>query len=190
METLRRIGLLVFRPTAEWDRIAREETSVVMLLFRYILPLASLAPVATMIGMTAFDRAWDPVHGYLVPSDRILATGATTYVAIVGSIFVLAAIFALIAPLFGGAREYLAALKVATYGAVPVLLCGATLLLPVMAVVSLIGLCHTLFLFWLGARRMLRVPATAGAEFLGITIVLLTLLSVLLGAAVSAIGEG
>ena len=67
METLRRAARLILRPRAEWDRIARESTTVDELLRRYILPLAALAPIATTIGMRTFDRTWDPVHGYLVP---------------------------------------------------------------------------------------------------------------------------
>jgi hypothetical protein len=51
METLRRIVYLIFRPTAEWDLIATEKTSVDLLLRRYILPLSLGAPVATVIGM-------------------------------------------------------------------------------------------------------------------------------------------
>ena len=183
METLRRIVYLIFRPTAEWDLIAEEKTSVDALLRRYILPLALLAPIATVIGMKTFDRDWDPVHGYLVPAEQILAAGAATYFATVGSILVLAAIFALIAPMFGATRDYLAALKVATYGAIPVMLAGATLLLPVMAIVAMVGLCHTLFLFWIGVRRVLNVPRGAQAEFVGISLVLLTFVSVLVGAA-------
>ena len=188
METLRRIVRLLFRPAAEWDLIARENTSIETLLSRYILPLALLAPVATVIGMKTFDREWDPVHGYLVPADRIFATGATTYFAIVGSIFVLAAIFVLIVPMFGGACNYVAALKVATYGAIPVLLAGAMLVMPVMALIGLAGLCHTLYLLSLGARSVLNVPAGAGAEFIGISLVLLTLASLVVGALVGAFG--
>jgi hypothetical protein len=188
VETLRRIVYLIFRPTAEWDVVAREQTSVDALLSRYILPLALLAPIATVIGMKTFDRDWDPVHGFLVPAEQILAAGTATYFAIVGSILVLAAIFTLIAPMFGATRDYVAALKVATYGAIPVMLAGATLLLPVMAIVAMAGLCHTLFLLWIGVRRVLNVPRGAEAEFVGISLVLLTFLSVLVGAAASAIG--
>jgi len=188
METLRRIVYLVVRPAAEWDAIAGEKTSVDALLRHYILPLALLAPIATVIGMKTFDRAWDPAHGFLVPAEQILAAGATTYFATVGSILVLAAIFTLIAPMFGAPRDYLAALKVATYGAIPVLLAGATLFLPAMAIVAMAGLCHTLFLFWIGVRRVLSVPRGAEAEFVGISLVLLTFLSVLIGATAGAIG--
>ncbi len=188
METLRRIVFLAVRPKAEWDLIASEQTSVDTLLRHYILPLALLAPIATMIGMKTFDREWSPVHGYLVPAEQVFAAAAATYFGTIGSIFVLAAIFVLIAPVFGGSRDYVAALKVATYGTIPVMLAGATLLLPVMAIVGLVAFCHTLFLYWLGARRVLNVPSGAQAEFVGISMVLLTFASVVVGAAAGAVG--
>ncbi len=188
METLRRIVYLIFRPKAEWDRIAEEKTSIDTLLRRYILPLALLAPIATTIGMRTFDREWDPVHGYLVPADQIFTAGVATYFATIGSIFALAAIFVLLAPMFGSPRNYTAALKVATYGSIPVLLAGATLLLPIMAIVGIVGLAHTLFLLSLGVRRVLNVPAGAQTEFIGISIVLLTFVSAVIGAAASSIG--
>jgi hypothetical protein len=188
VETLRRAVRLLVRPRAEWERIAGETTTVDTLLRRYILPLAALAPIATFIGMRTFDRAWDPVHGYLVPTEDIFAAAAATYFASIASIFALAGIFVLIAPMFRCPRDFPAALKVATYGAIPVLLAGATLVLPVMAIVGVVALCHTLFLMWLGADRVLHVPDGARAEFIGISIVLLAFASALAGALASGIG--
>jgi len=188
METLRRAAALIFRPRAEWERIARESTTVDELLRRYILPLAALAPIATTIGMRMFDRTWDPVHGYLVPRESIFAAAAATYFASIASIFALAGIFVLIAPMFHCQRDFRAALKVATYGAIPVLLAGATLVLPAMAMVGVAALCHTLFLYWLGADRVLHVRDGERAEFVGISMVLLGFASVITGAIASSIG--
>ena len=185
---LRRVLTLILTPSEAWDEIASEPTSVDQLIVRYIVPLALLAPAATVFGMKTFDASWDPAHGYLVPPDAIWAAGAATLFATILSIFGLAAIFVLIAPMYGSSRDYRSALKVATYGAVPVLVAGATLVLPVMAMVTVVALCHTLFLFWTGARRVLNVPREAQAEFVAISIVLLSFVSVLVGAAASAIG--
>jgi hypothetical protein len=188
MPSLRRIYNLFLRPRTEWELIAAETSTVDALLRRYILPLAALAPIATTIGMRTFDRAWDPVHGFLVPAENIFAAGATTYFATVGSIFALAGIFMLLAPMFGCARDFVRALKVATYGSVPVLLAGATLVLPVMAIVGVVGMCHSLYLIWMGADRVLHVKDGERAEFVGISIVLLALASAVAGAMASGIG--
>lgn len=188
MSAWQRIVGIVLRPGDEWELIAREDMSVDELTRRYIVPLSLLAPIATVIGMKFFDRTWDADAGYVVPADQILAAGATTLFTSIVSVFALAGIFVLIAPLYGSSRDYRAALKVATFGAVPVQLAGATLLLPVMALVGLVGLCHSLFVWWLGVRQVLAVKRSHQAEFVGIAMVLLFIASTLAGAAASALG--
>ncbi len=185
---MRRIVGIVVHPKDEWELIAREETSVDELIRRFILPLSLLAPAATVIGMKFFDAAWDDDLGYLVPPQDIYAAGATTLFATIVSVFALAAIFVLLAPLYGSSRHYPTALKVATYGAVPVMLAGATLVLPVMAIVGLVGLSHSLFLYWLGARHVLHVHRDHQAEFVGIAMMLLIFASTLAGAMASSLG--
>jgi hypothetical protein len=188
MDAVRRILRLLLWPRDEWERIARERSSVDELLRRFILPLSLLAPIASVVGMKVFDAEWDPKYGYVVPDKDIYAAGATTLFASIVSVFALAGIFVLIAPLYGSTRDYLTALKVATYGAVPVLLAGATLVLPMMTPVTVGGLAYSLFLYWLAARQVLHVGPEHQAEFVGISMVLLILASTLAGGAASAIG--
>ncbi|MGE5170022.1 MAG: YIP1 family protein [Rudaea sp.] len=187
MEALRTIGYLVMRPTEAWGAIARETTTVDALLRRYILPLSALAPIATFIGMETFDQSWDVTHGYLVPHDRIFNAAATTFFATIASIFALAAIMTLIAPMYRCKRDFLAALKVAVHGASPLLLSGAMLVLPAMVVVSMVALCHTLFLYCVGASVVLEVRRDQ-AEFVGISLLLLTFVSMMAGMAAASVG--
>jgi hypothetical protein len=188
MEALRRIVSIVVRPQDEWEAIASERIGVDALIRRYILPLSLLAPIATVIGMNTFDSEWNPNAGYRVPSDDIFSAGAATLFATIVSIFVLAAIFKLIAPMYDSSRDYVAALKVATFGAIPVLLAGATLIMPVMVMVSAVALCHTLYLYWLGVGHVLNVSAGAKTEFVGISMTLLGGASTLAGAFASSVG--
>jgi hypothetical protein len=188
MGTLARIGRLLLRPQEEWDRIAREPIGVNALIARYILPLSLLAPIAVVIGMSTFDRDWDPSAGFLVPPDQIYSAGATTLFATIGSIFALAMIFRLIAPMYGSSRDYVAALNVATFGAIPVMLAGATLLLPVMVSVSAVAFVYSLYLYWLGVGRVLNVAAGSQSEFIGISLTMLGGVSTLVGACASSVG--
>jgi hypothetical protein len=188
VDTLRRIVRLIARPREEWVRIARAPTPVDALIRRYIVPLSLFAPIASWIGMNAFDAEWDAAQGYLVPAHEIFSASATTLFGTILSIFALAGIFVLIAPMYGSSRSYGKALEVATFGAVPVLVAGIGLILPIMVIVSVIALCHTLFLYWLGVRLVLHVPADAQAEFVGISLTMLGGISVVAGAAGSSAG--
>jgi hypothetical protein len=188
VETLDRIVRIVIRPHREWDVVAHESTSVDALLRRYILPLSLLAPIATSVGMRVFDSAWDNDRGFRVATQDMFAAAATTLFASITSVFVLAGIFVLLAPIYGSTRDYRVALQVATYGAIPVLLAGATLVLPVMALVALIGFMHTLYLYWLGARQVLHVKRNEQAEFIGVSMLILSVVSTVTGAIASHIG--
>jgi Yip1 domain len=185
---LRRIYLLLFYPRAEWDEIAHETILVGTLVRSYILPLSLIPPLATVIGMKTFDASWNPAAGYQVPPDEIYAAGMATLFGSIGSIFLLAAIFRLIAPMYGSSRDFVAALKVATFGAIPVLLAGAVLVVPIFVIVSVVALCHTLYLYWLGVHHVLGVEAGAQAEFIGVSITMLGGASALLGAGASSLG--
>jgi hypothetical protein len=185
---LRRIYLLLFYPRAEWDEIARESIRVDTLVRSYILPLSLIPPIATVIGMKTFDASWNPAAGYQVPPDEIYAAGMATLFGSISSIFLLAAIFRLIAPMYGSSRNYVAALKVATFGAIPVLLAGAVLVVPIFVIVSVVALCHTLYLYWLGVHHVLGVESGAQAEFIGVSLTMLGGASTLLGACASSLG--
>ena len=188
MDAVHRIIRLLLWPREEWERIAREDSSVDELLRRFILPLSLLAPIASVVGMKVFDAEWDPKLGYLVADKDIFAAAAATLFATIVSVFALAGIFVLIAPLYGSTRDYATALKVATYGAVPVMLAGATLVMPMMAIVGVGALVYSLFLYWLAAKQVLHVGRRHQAEFVGISLMLLIMVSTLAGAAASALG--
>ena len=74
------------------------------------------------------------------------------------------------------------------YDAVPVQVAGIALLVPSMIIVSMVALCHTLYLYYAAAAELLEVPADACTEFVGISMVILVVLSIAIGAAVSATG--
>ena len=57
-----------------------------------------------------------------------------------------------------------------------------------MALVALIGFVHTLYLYWLGARQVLLVTRNQQAEFVGISILILSVASTVVGAIASHIG--
>lgn len=169
------------------ELIAAESTPVSRLVLCYIIPFSLLAPVAAMLGMTFFDGRWNADLGYVVPPKDIVAAGVTTLLATIGSVFALAGIFAALGRLYGSARDFRSALKLATYGALPVMIAGSVLFLPMLAILGLAGLSWSLYLFWLGARLILGVPGSQQAEFVGISMVLLVFASTIAGAAVGAL---
>jgi len=185
---LRRIYLLLFYPRAEWDEIARETIRVDALVRSYILPLSLIPPIATVIGMKTFDASWNPAAGYQVPPGEIYAAGAATLFGSIGSIFLLAGDL----PADRADVRQLARLRrraqVATSARFRCSSPAPALVVPVFVIVSVVALCHTLYLYWLGVHHVLGVEAGAQAEFIGVSITMLGGASALLGAGASSLG--
>lgn len=187
MTLSRRLLSLAMHPRAEWRRIRDEDSSVDALLRSVIIPMAVPAPVATYIGMKHFDAAWDIDHGYQVAAGDVFATASLTFFASIASIFLLAAIFCIIGPMYRVRPTYLSGLKVASYGATPLLLSGAALVMPDLVVVAMVALCHTLYLYYVGVGTVLGIESDR-EEFICIAAVMLGLASMLAGALIASIG--
>lgn len=180
---------MIFRPDAEWDVIANESTTVGSLLLRYIVPLCLLPSVATVIGIVYFGAGWNAQHGYAQPVDRALATGVANFLFLACSILLLALILHWLARLERSTRKsYTHALQVATYGAIPVLLAGAFLVLPVMVMLTLVAGMHSLFLYNGGLRKILGVGASEAPMLLSVAMVGFGLAAMALGAIAASIG--
>ena len=133
------------------------------LLRGYILPLAVPGTYRDDDRDEIFDLEWDPVNAFLALPGDIFAAGATMFFAIVASIFALAAIFALIAPMFGTARDYLAGSRSRPTAYFRPRLPARCWCLPAMAIVCMVGVCHMLSCTgwaWIGR---LKGPAGGGA---------------------------
>ena len=57
-----------------------------------------------------------------------------------------------------------------------------------MALVAVVALVHSLYLYWLGAKQVLQVKRNEQAEFVGIAMLLLSVASTVIGALVSHLG--
>ena len=70
----------------------------------------------------------------------------------------------LLAPLFGGRRDFENAFKLAVYSFTPLWLAGIFLLLPGLRFLLLTG-AYGIYLFWLGVPRLTKVPEQHAANF-------------------------
>ena len=184
---MRRLMRLVIEPSQAWSEIAKAPLSIDQLV-RRALPLSVLPAAASVVGMRVFDASWSPQHGYHVGADAIVRAGVATLVGSMASVFALAAIFFLLAPMYDARRDFRAALNVAVLGTVPLWASGMLLLLPAMVIACMAALCHSFYLYYVGAGEVLGVKRADQAEFVAASLFLLAVASTLVGAAASAIG--
>jgi hypothetical protein len=149
MEMLNRLRAILLTPQLEWPVIAQQKGEVSTLFVRYVATLALIPALARFIGASLI--------GWYAPIWPSLAGALVTYLSALAIVYGLALIIDVLAPRFGGQKDFTAALKLAVYSAIPVWLAGIFLLVPGLSFLIILGL-HGVYLLWVGLPILMRVP--------------------------------
>ncbi|MGH8764448.1 MAG: Yip1 family protein [Burkholderiales bacterium] len=183
LRALRRAMLLLRVPDAEWRAIARESPSPAHVMTRFVLPLACIPAACWSLNLLlngqagALDAPAQPVGAAQLAEGMLL-----TYAGTVLSILLMAAAIFVLAPLFSGPRAWRPCLQVAGYGSAPLLLAGALLTIPELAVAMVLAAFHSMYLVYGGLKRVHGVKDDQAAEYVALSVLLLIIVSTLLGA--------
>ena len=146
-ELLQRIRNILIEPRREWPLIAAEPGGVRRVL-RYVAILALVPAICGYVGSTyvGTEVSAGRFHDAL-PTGIIKAI--LSYLLSFAIVFLTALAADAIAPLFGGKRSFVNALKLTAYSYTPVWLVGVALLIPGLRFVTLLSL-YALRLLWTG----------------------------------------
>ena len=164
MNAVARVKAILIDPAAAWRGFEKDIGDPAYLLSRYVAVLALSPALSSFVGATLI--------GVVAPSGTILRTdligglfGAIfSYAASCAIVVLLGLIIDLLAPRFGGRRNFEDAFKLAVYSFTPLWLAGMFLLLPGLRFLLLTGV-YGIYLFWLGAPRLAKVPEQQAANF-------------------------
>jgi len=164
MNAVARVKAILIDPAAAWRGFEKDIGDPAYLLSRYVAVLALIPALSSFVGATLI--------GVVAPSGTILRTdligglfGAIfSYAASCAIVVLLGLIIDLLAPRFGGRRNFEDAFKLAVYSFTPLWLAGMFLLLPGLRFLLLTGV-YGIYLFWLGAPRLAKVPEQQAANF-------------------------
>ena len=164
MNAVARVKAILIDPAAAWRGFEKDIGDPAYLLSRYVAVLALIPALSGFVGSTLI--------GVVAPSGTILRTdligglfGAIfSYAASCAIVVLLGLIIDLLAPRFGGRRDFEDAFKLAVYSFTPLWLAGIFLLLPGLRFLLLTGV-YGIYPFWLGAPRLAKVPEQQAANF-------------------------
>ena len=164
MNALARSKAILVDPAAAWRGIEKDVGDPAYLLSRYVAVLALIPALSSFVGAS--------LVGVVTPSGAILRAnlidglfGAVfSYAASCAIVLLLGLIIDLLAPLFGGRRDFEEAFKLAVYSFTPLWLAGIFLLLPGLRFLLLTGI-YGIYLFWLGAPRLTKMREQQAANF-------------------------
>lgn len=176
-----RIKAILMTPKDEWSKIDSEPATVGGLMTGWVVPLAAIGPIATLIGSQlfgygAFGISFQPS---LMGSVSI---AVTSYVLSLAGIIILSLIIDALAPSFGGTKNKVQAMKVAAYGATASFVGGIFGLLPALSILGIAAGLYSLYLLYLGLPRLMKTPEDKGVAYTAVTVVCAIVLWLVMGA--------
>jgi Yip1 domain len=188
---LRRALRLIVSPAREWEAVAAAELPSGKVLLGYVVPLSAVPAVAWMIGLAIFGADLGFRDEDVVPLTltlgRTLYSGAVTLAGSVLSVLALAAAFYLVAPMYATPRHWRRALAVAAYGTTPLWVAGVLLVKPGLVIVGLVAFLHCCHRYYAGLQRVAGVKRGDAAEYVAISLFLVTIASLVVGGAIGSL---
>ncbi|WP_114953589.1 Yip1 family protein [Sphingosinicella terrae] len=162
---------ILMTPKTEWPRIAAEPATIGGIYTSYVLILAAIPVIASLIGTQLLLGAFAPSLNFSI------ATAVLSYLLSLVAVYVLALIIDFLAPTFGGAKDMTQSFKVAAYAYTPVWVLGILNLIPFLGMLAaLAGIVYAGYLLYLGLGTVKGVAADKTAGYTAAVIVGLIIL--------------
>lgn len=172
MALIDRIKGMLLAPRAEWTKVAAEPATVQSIYTGWIMILGLIGPIAVLLFMGVLAGGFG------------VTTAIASYVNTLVGVAIVALIADLIAPTFGGTRDYVAALKLVAYSATAVWVAQIGLIVPILGMfIALAGAIYSVYLLFLGAPVLNKCSGDKAVVY---TIVLL-LCAIVIGYIISRI---
>ena len=170
-----RAKAILAAPAAEWGRIDKEFGDPAYLLSGYVAILAIVPAIFGFIGACVVGAVIPGVGLVRAPILDGLFGAVFGYVVTCATVLVLGLVIYLLAPAFGGRKNFYSALKLAVYSYTPVWLAGIFLLAPGLRFLGLTGF-YGVYIFWAGLPQLIKLP---DRNVLGFTAIIVAFAAVL-----------
>jgi Yip1-like protein len=179
MNFIDRVKKILLSPKGEWPTIAGESATVQSLYIGYIVILAAIGPLAMLVSFGVLGLGFG------------VGAAVFAYIHSLVGVAILALIVDLLAPTFGGTRDFVAAMKLVAYSLTAVWVAQIALLIPVVGMlVVLIGLVYAFYLFFLGVPVLKKATADKAVPFTIVVLISAIVLMYLLGMIARGLGFG
>jgi hypothetical protein len=178
---------ILLRPNTEWPAIAAEATSTRTLYTGYIVPLAAIGPIASIIGMSLVGIDVPFLGTIRTPILSSVSYAIVAFILALVGVFVLALIIDALAPTFSGEKNQRQALKVAAYSYTPAWLAGILGVMPVLSLLGVVAALYALYLLYLGLPILMKSPKDRAVGYTVVVVLCAIVLGVIFGAISEAV---
>ena len=176
-----RVKNIILQPAQEWRVIEKEPTTTSKLYTSYIMILAAIGPVASIIGLSIFGVSTPLTGTYRLPLGSVIGHAVASYALALAGVYVFGLVINALAPTFLGTKNEIQALKVAAYSSTASWLAGIFMVVPALSFLQILGL-YSLYLLYLGLPLLMKVPEEKALVYTVVVIVVGMVIMVLIGA--------
>ena len=152
-----RVKRILQQPKQEWEVISSETTTTADLYKSYVIPLAAIGPVASIIGMSIFGMGMPFGPAFRVPMITAVFSAVVHYILALVGVYVLALIIDFLAPTFSGEKNLGQSLKLAVYSSTAAWMAGVFVIIPALGFLGILGL-YSLYLLYEGIPVLMKAP--------------------------------
>jgi hypothetical protein len=169
MSFVQRVQAILLTPRSEWPTIATEPATVQSLYTNWVMVLAAIGPVMLLV--------MSPMTGGIGFG---LRAAVAAYVNSLVAVALLAAVVDVLAPSFGGTKDFVRSLKLVAYSFTSVWVAQVALIVPVLGwVLILVAMLYGFYLFFLGAPLLGRCSLDKAVPFTIVVILCAVVLGVI-----------
>ncbi len=167
MNLVERAKNIITTPKTEWAVVASEEPKIQQIMISYILPLALIPAIASIIGWgvlgTAFIKSftWGIVMGLV----QFISAFVTVYLA--------ALVINLLAPSFSSEKNMGRAIQLVAYSYTPFWVGGILNILPFLSWLGMLFGLYGLYLMYVGLPFTMKTPQDKNVIYLIVSIIVL-----------------
>jgi hypothetical protein len=170
MNLSERVKNILLRPKQEWEVIAGESTSTAELYRNYIILLAAIGPIASLIGMSLIGISMPLIGTFRVPIMSAIASAVVSYILGLVGVYIIAMVIDYLAPTFAAQKNMNQALKLAAYSFTAGWLASIFVIIPALSVLSILGL-YSFYLLYTGIPVLMKSPPEKSFPYTGAVVV-------------------
>jgi hypothetical protein len=181
MNLVDRAKRIILTPKTEWTVIAGEEANIAQIFKDYVLPLAMIPAIASLVGFGfiglgfAGSLRWGIAMGLIQFASAFLGTCLCAFVA------------DLLAPNFDSKKNLGKAVQLVAYSYTPAWVAGVFLLFPALGILSTVASLYGLYLLYLGLPHMMKTPEVKVVTYLIVLIVAVIVIYVVISFILSSV---
>jgi hypothetical protein len=181
MNLVERAKNIIMTPKTEWAVVAAEEPNAMQILTGYVIPLALIPAVASVIGYGVIGR------GMGTSLTWGIGMGVISFVSTVLGVYLTAFVVDFLAPNFGSQKNFGRAMQLVAYAYTPAWVAGILNIVPAIGILASLAGLYGLYLMYLGFPHTMKTPEDKIIIYLIVAIVALLVIYMILGAILTAI---